>query len=123
MASRRISAGLLDDEKSIRKIAAKALANALLGQLDAGRTFISIAKGRPFDEKHQRCIRSVKRILAYTNTEMWTLHLEPEDISEITAETDRLRLELDSLDTASLSRGEGIWKSLQENMNSQEIDS
>jgi hypothetical protein len=101
MASRKTSRRLPADVISIRKIAARATANALLGQLDAGRLFISVAKHlRTCDAKYEGCVRSVKRILAYTDTEMWTLHLEAEDILEISAENERLRFELDSLDSA-----------------------
>jgi hypothetical protein len=84
---------------SIRKTVTKATANALLGELDAGRIFISIAKSLPTcAEKYERCICSVRRILAYTDGEMWTLHLEAEDIFEVSSESDRLRLELDTLE-------------------------
>jgi len=89
---------LRDDVSSIHKMAAKATANALLGQLEAGRTLISIAKRRsPFDEKYIKCTSTVKRILAFTDVARWTLYLQPEDILKISAENESLFFELEAM--------------------------
>jgi hypothetical protein len=70
----------------------------MLGQLDAGRALVSLAKGRsPFDEKYKDCMRSVKRILAFTDAKLWTLHLEPEDILRVSAESELLVFEIDAM--------------------------
>jgi hypothetical protein len=73
------------------------VARSFLMQLNTARNIVSLAnRCEPHDESRAGCIRTVRRILEFSETRLWKLPLNPVAIHTISAEMERLRFQVDA---------------------------
>jgi hypothetical protein len=81
--------------RALRERNRRAVAGFLSADLDYGCTLCGLAKRTP--ERLNERLQAAQKVLDAATTFMWKVKLEPSELCELTAKSERLKFELESL--------------------------